>query len=116
MADNRPWNLESFLDALIFELDQAHDTLAVKGQNRKMTYTVMDMALELQLFPTFDGEAVRFRTAQPGDVGASKVSIQLGSIRDNQIREVARKPISRDEISVEEIDIPDEEKRELKKL
>jgi hypothetical protein len=49
MAENRPWNLETFLDSLIYELDRAQDTLALKGVNRPLTYTVKDMALELQL-------------------------------------------------------------------
>ncbi|MGI9284452.1 MAG: hypothetical protein ACR2P1_03635, partial [Pseudomonadales bacterium] len=80
--DNKSWNMESFLDSLIFELDKAQDTLSVKGLNRKLTYMVQDMNLQLQLFPEFDGETVRFTTAKPGETGASKVSFQLGSIRD----------------------------------
>ena len=51
---NRPWNLESFLNSLIFELDKAQDTLSVKGLNRKLTYTVKDVALDLQIFPEYD--------------------------------------------------------------
>ncbi|MEM9276380.1 MAG: hypothetical protein AAGA80_26025, partial [Cyanobacteria bacterium P01_F01_bin.143] len=113
---NESWNLESFLDSLIFELDRAQDTLAVKGLNRKLTYTVQDLSLELQIFPEFDGDTVRFKTAKPGDSGASKVSFQLGSIRDNQIREVTRQPLSTDEIALEEIDIPEEKRKELQKL
>ncbi len=42
-SNNRSWNLETFLDSLIFELDKAQDTLSVKGMNRKLTYTVKDM-------------------------------------------------------------------------
>ncbi|MGD1910560.1 MAG: hypothetical protein ACFB2X_06820 [Rivularia sp. (in: cyanobacteria)] len=113
---NESWNLESFLDSLIFELDRAQDTLAVKGLNRKLTYTVQDLSLELQIFPEFDGDTVRFKTAKPGDSGASKVSFQLGSIRDNQIREVTRQPLSTDEIALEEIDIPEEKRKQLQKL
>ncbi len=113
---NASWNLETFLDSLIFELDKAQDTLSVKGLNRKLTYTVKDMEIELQIFPIFDGDRVRFTTARPGETGASKVSFQLGSIRDNQIREIARKPPTHGEITLDEIDIPEAERQELKRL
>ncbi|MEO1395812.1 MAG: hypothetical protein AAFV90_23185 [Cyanobacteria bacterium J06634_5] len=115
-AGNRSWNLESFLDSLILELDQAQDTLSVKGLNRRLTYMVQDMNLELQLFPEFDGETVRFTTAKPGEAGASKIAFQLGSIRDTQIREVTRPPIQHGETSIDEVDLPEPERKELKKL
>ena len=113
---NDSWNLEAFLNSLIYELDKAQDTLSVKGLNRKLTYTVKDMAIELQLFPEFDGDRVRFTTARPGETGASKVSFQLGSIRDNQIREITQKLPSHDEVTLDDIDIPEPERQELKKL
>ncbi|MEL6501610.1 MAG: hypothetical protein AAFQ23_09430, partial [Cyanobacteria bacterium J06623_1] len=110
------WNLESFLNSLIFELDKAQDTLSVKGLNRKLTYTVKDVALDLQIFPEYDGDTVRFTTAKPGETGASKVSLQLGSIRDHQIKEVAKEPLTKDDISIEDTDIPEPARKELKKL
>jgi hypothetical protein len=113
---NQSWNLETFLDSLIFELDKAQDRLSVKGLNRKLTYTVKDMSLDLQIFPEFDGETVRFVTAQSGETGASKVTLQLGSIRDHQIQEVAQRPLTRNEIALDEVDIPEPERKELKKL
>ena len=113
---NTAWNLEAFLNSLIYELDKAQDTLSVKGLNRKLTYTVKDMEIELQLFPEFDGDRVRFTTARPGETGASKVAFQLGSIRDNQIREITRKLPSHDEIDLDDIDIPEPERQALKKL
>jgi hypothetical protein len=113
---NASWNLESFLDSLIYELDKAQDRLSVKGLNRKLTYTVKDISLDLQIFPEFDGDMVRFTTAKPGEAGASRVSFQLGSIRDSQIQEVTKRPMTRDDISLEEINISEPEKQELKKL
>lgn len=113
---NTSWNLESFLDSLIFELDKAQDTLSVKGMNRKLTYTVKDVALELQIFPEFDGDTVRFTTAKPGETGASKVSLQLGSIRDNQIQEIAKRPLTKDDVSIEDINLPEPEKKQLRRL
>jgi hypothetical protein len=108
--------MEEFLDALVLELDKYVDTLSYKGINRKLTYTVKDLALELKLFPEFDGGSVRFTTARPGDTGASTISIQLGSIRDSQIREITRQPMTREDISLETIDLPEEERKELSRL
>ena len=113
---NSAWNLESFLDSLILELDKAQDTLAIKGLNRKLTYTVKDISLDMQIFPEFDGETVRFTTAKAGDSGASKITFQLGSIRDNQIREIAKESLGRDHVALETVALPEEERKELKRL
>lgn len=111
------WKLNSFLDSLILELDRAQDTLALKGINRRLTYTVRDLDLELHLFPDFDGRDLRFTTAGPGDTGAAKIAFQLGSITDRQIRETTREPPSRDDVAIDVVeDIDDETKRELQKI
>lgn len=115
--ENRPWQLESFVDSLIMELDKAQDTLAVKGVNRPFTYTVKDLALELQLFPQFDGDVIRFSTAKPGESGASKVKIELGSVSAGQIKEITKNPITRDDVAVEQIaEIDEDTKRTLRKM
>lgn len=114
---NRAWNLESFLDSLIIELDKARETLAVKAINKPLTYAVKDLDLELQLFPQFDGNQVKFITAQPGQAGASKVAIQLGSITDQQIRKTTKEPLKKDDVSIEIIDDLDEDsKNSLRKI
>jgi hypothetical protein len=111
------WKLNSFLDSLILELDRAQDTLALKGINRRLTYTVRDLELELHLFPDFDGRDLRFTTAGPGDSGAAKIAFQLGSITDRQIRETTREPLSRDDMAIEVVeDIDEDTKRELEKI
>ena len=111
------WRLNSFLDSLILELDRAQDTLALKGINRKLTYTVRDLDLELHLFPDFDGRELRFTTAAPGDTGAANIAFQLGSITDRQIRETTREPPSRDDVAIDVVeDIDDDTKRELQKI
>jgi KaiC/GvpD/RAD55 family RecA-like ATPase len=79
-AVNRAWGLEDFLDSLIIELDKAQDTLAVKGVTRPLTYTVKDVALDLHTFPIYDGRQVRFTTAQPGEAGASRLTIERGAV------------------------------------
>jgi hypothetical protein len=116
VAVNKEWNLESFIDSLVVELDKAREILAVKAINRPLTYTVKDVGLDLNLFPTFDGDEVRFVTAQPGQTGASKLSIQLGSITDQQIRQTSKEPMTRDNISIEAIDIDPETRKSLRKM
>lgn len=106
------WNLESFLDSLILELDKAQDTLSLKGVTRKLTYTVQDVALDLQIFPQYDKGKIRFSTAQPGDTGSSRLSIKLGSITDRQIRETTRDPLSVSDVSIDAIEEIDEDTRE----
>lgn len=101
---NQAWNLESFLDSLIVELDKAQDTLSFKGITRRLTYTVKDVGLDLQIFPQYDGRKVKFVTAQPGDAGASKISIQLGSITDRQIKETTKEPPTKDDVSLEDVE------------
>ncbi len=115
-AVNKEWNLESFIDSLVIELDKAREILAVKAINRPLTYTVKDVGIDLNLFPTYNGDEVRFVTAQPGQTGASKLSIQLGSITDQQIRQTSKEPITRDNISIEAIDIDPETKKSLRKI
>ncbi|NER46623.1 MAG: hypothetical protein F6J92_07995 [Symploca sp. SIO1A3] len=112
---NHSWHLSTFLDALIYELDRAQDTLSVKGANRKLTYMVRDMALDLQLFPEYQSGHIKFTTAKPGEAGASKMTLQLGSIRDHQIQEVTQ-PISRDDIAIEDTDLPEATRQALEKL
>lgn len=115
-ADSKSWNLESFLDSLVIELDKAQDTLAVKGVNRPLSYSVKELSLDLHVFPTFDGKAVKFRAAESGDTGASKISFQLGSITSEQIRRTTARPITRDDLSIEEVEGLDEDvKRSLRK-
>lgn len=118
MAKSSPsWKLNSFLDSLILELDRAQDTLALKGINRRLTYTVRDLNLELQLFPDFDGRDLRFTTAGPGESGAAKIAFQLGSITDRQIRETTKDPPSADDIAIDVVDDIDEQtKQELHRI
>ena len=116
-VSNRSWNLESFLDSLIVELDKARETLAVKAINKPLTYTVKDVNLEMQLFPSFDGSQVKFVTAEPGQEGASKIAIQLGSITDQQIRQTTKEPTTVDDVSIDLIEeIDDDTKNTLRKI
>ena len=115
-VNNTSWSLESFLDSLVVELDKARETLAVKAINRPLTYTVKDMSLDLQIFPSFDGEDVKFLTAQPGQVGASKISVQLASITDQQVRATSKKISTKEDLSIDATDIDDDTKKALRKV
>lgn len=115
-ALNHPWNLETFVDALVVELDKTRETLSVKAINKPLSYTVKDMAMDLQIFPTYDGDKVKFVTAQPGETGSSKITIQLSSITDRQVRETSKRPAAKDDIKIEEMEIDDEVKGELRKI
>lgn len=115
-TENTAWALEDFVDSLVVELDKTRETLAVKAINKPLSYTVKEVALDLNIFPTYDGDQVTFVTAQPGQQGASKVSIQLGSITDQQVRATSKVPGAKDDINLDEIDLDKGTKKKLRKL
>lgn len=114
-SNNTAWQLEDFVDSLVVDLDKTRETLAVKAINKPLTYTVKELSLDLNIFPTYDGDAVRFTTAQPGQQGASKVSIQLGSITDQQVRATTRVPET-SSVSIDDINVDKDTKKQLRKL
>jgi hypothetical protein len=114
-GDNAAWQLEDFVDSLVVDLDKTRETLAVKAINKPLTYTVKEMSLDLNIFPTYDGDTVRFTTAQPGQQGASKVSIQLGSITDQQVRATTKVPEASG-VSMDDIKLDKSTKKELRKI
>lgn len=115
-TENTAWALEDFVDSLVVELDKTRETLAVKAINKPLSYTVKEVALDLNIFPTYDGDQVTFVTAQPGQEGASKVSIQLGSITDQQVRATSKVPGAKGDINLDEIDLDKSTKKKLRKL
>ena len=114
--ENVAWQLEDFVDSLVVELDKTRETLAVKAINKPLSYTVKELALDLNIFPSYDGDQVKFVTAQPGQEGASKVTIQLGSITDQQVRATTKTPGLKSDIKIDEIDLDKTTKRQLRKL
>jgi hypothetical protein len=115
-AENTSWQLEDFVDSLVVELDKTRETLAVKAINKPLSYTVKEVALDLNIFPTYDGDQVTFITAQPGQTGSSKVSIQLGSITDQQVRATSKLPESKNEVALAELPVDKKTKKQLRKL
>lgn len=115
-TENTPWVLEEFIDSLVVELDKTRETLAVKAINKPISYSVKELAIDLNAFPSYDGDAVKFVTAQPGQQGASKVTIQLGSITDQQVRATSKTPIAKKDVTINEIQVPKTTKKTLRKL
>lgn len=115
-GDNTAWQLEDFVDSLVVELDRTRETLAVKAINKPLSYTVKEVALDLNIFPSYDGDQVTFVTAQPGQHGASKVTIQLGSITDQQVRATSKAPSGKGDLKIDEIAVDKKTKKELRKL
>jgi hypothetical protein len=114
-AENAAWQLEDFVDSLVVELDKTRETLAVKAINKPLSYTVKEVALDLNTFPSYDGDQVKFVTAQPGQEGASKVTIQLDSITDQQVRATTNIPSARD-ATIDDIGVDKTTKKNLRKL
>lgn len=115
-ATNQPWQVKAFVDALVDELDSAVEELALKSINRPLTYTVKDVALDLQCFPSWEGSKVRFTSAEPGQTGASRISFQLGSISDRLAREVAKAPPSVEDVTLDAVPLEPEVKQELRRM
>ncbi len=115
-SENTAWQLEDFVDSLVVDLDKTRETLAIKAINKPLSYTVKEVALDLNIFPSYDGDQVTFVTAQPGQQGASKVSIQLSSITDQQVRATTKVPTSRNDVNIDEIDIDKATKKKLRTL
>lgn len=116
MTENAAWQLEDFVDSLVVDLDKTRETLAVKAINKPLTYSVKEVALDLNIFPTYDGDRVTFTTAQAGQQGASKVTIQLGSITDQQVRATSKAPTAKNEVPLDQLDVDQKTKRKLRKL
>ena len=115
-TENIAWQLEDFVDSLVVELDKTRETLAVKAINKPLTYTVKELALDLNIFPSYDGDQVRFITAQPGQQGASKVSLQLGSITDQQVRATSKVPGVTSDTEITELPVDKSTQKKLRRL
>jgi hypothetical protein len=115
-TENTEWQLEDFVDSLVVDLDKTRETLAVKAINKPLSYTVKELALDLNIFPSYDGDRVKFITAQPGQEGASKVTIQLGSITDQQVRATSKIPSVKNDVNIDEIPMDKSTKKQLRKL
>lgn len=112
---NVSWKLEEFVDSLVVELDKTRETLAVKAINKPLSYTVRELALDLNIFPSYDGDEVSFVTAQPGQQGSSKVTIQLGTITDQQVRATTKTPGLKSDMDLAEVEVDQKTRKQLRK-
>jgi len=112
---NIAWKLEEFVDSLVVELDKTRETLAVKAINKPLSYTVRELALDLNIFPSYDGDEVSFVTAQPGQEGSSKVTIQLGTITDQQVRATSKTPGLKSDLDLAEVEVDKKTRKQLRK-
>jgi hypothetical protein len=114
-GDRSSWDLREFVESLTDELERVHQVARVKAMQRKRLYTVEDMGLSLNVFAEYDGDRVRFRTALPGEEGASKMDLKLGSITDKVVAETTTDEALKAGTPLEEIERsaikPDEAKR-----
>jgi hypothetical protein len=115
-TENSAWMLEELVDSLVVELDKTRESLAVRAINKPLTYTVKELALDLNIFPSYDGDQVRFVTAQPGEQGASKVTIQLGSITDQQVRATSKAPVAKADMGIADISVDKATRKRLRTL
>lgn len=116
MTENAPWRLEDFVDSLVVELDKTRETLAVKAINKPLSYSVKEVALDVNAFPSYDGHQVRFLTAQPGEEGASKLTIQLNSITDQQVRATTKLTAAEPGETITDLGVDDQTKAKLRKI
>jgi len=114
-GDSSSWDLREFVESLADELERVHQVARVKAMQRKRLYTVEDMGLSLNVFAEYDGDRVRFRTAKPGEEGASKMDLKLGSITDKIVAETTTDEALAPKTPIEEVEKaaikPDEAKR-----
>lgn len=115
MTSNVAWRLEELVDSLAINLDKNIETVAVKALNKGLNYTVRELALDLNIFPTYDGEEVYFVTAQPGQQGSSKVTIQLGTITDQQVRATTKTPGLKNDVDLADVEVDKKTRKQLRK-
>jgi len=89
-AGSRAYPVDEFLQALTAQLDRAQDALSLKvsGTQRPLTWALKDLAIDLHVFVevTSDGK-VTWRSAGPGEDGASTVHLSLTTITRPMVEE-----------------------------
>src|SRR5215510_4597825 len=87
---SRAYAVQEFLQALTAQLDRAQDALSLKvtGTQRPLTWALKDLAIDLRVFVevTDDGK-VTWRSAGPGEDGASTVHLSLTTITRPMVEE-----------------------------
>ncbi|MFH1465885.1 MAG: hypothetical protein ABIO70_15970 [Pseudomonadota bacterium] len=85
----RSYPVEEFVQALIHQLDNVQDALALKVRTgRPLTWALKDLSLDLRVFVDVDARGiVTLRSAGPNEEGASTVHLALTTITRPMIEE-----------------------------
>jgi hypothetical protein len=114
---NEAWDLITFIEAVTGELDRARNLSRVKSEaGQPATYLVTQIALNLHVFPEYDGRQVTFRTAAPGEEGASELKLDLGSATTPVVEQTTKPPPRAGEVQVEDLPIDQQTRDSLKKI
>jgi hypothetical protein len=87
---SRAYPVDEFLQALTAQLDRAQDALSFKvsSTQRPLTWALKDLAIDLRVFIEITGDGkVTWRSAGPGEDGASTVHLSLTSITRPMVEE-----------------------------
>jgi peptide/nickel transport system substrate-binding protein len=88
---NEEWELADFIDAMAASVDRAADTLALKSHARSITYAIRQLDLDVAVTVRRDASGrVLFRTATPGDAGASMLQLNLAQVLESQLTGLRR--------------------------
>jgi hypothetical protein len=114
---NESWDLMSFLEAVTAELDRTRDLSRVKSEaGRPFTYTVGNMSLNLNVFPVYDGETVKFRTAAPNETGASELKVDLDSATAAVVEQTTKAPPKVGDVGIDQIPLDKETRDKLRNI
>lgn len=100
---NQFWELREIGEALADELERLHQVSRVRAMGRRKLYTVDDLEISMNVFANYDGDRVRFRTAEPGEQGASTLNLSLGSITDKVVAETTAPAVDSSQTPLEEL-------------
>jgi peptide/nickel transport system substrate-binding protein len=88
---NDEWQLSELIQIITAELDQAQDTLILKSQNRRLSMMVNQLNLDLQVDVRRDPAGhLLFRTAPPGQTGATVLKLGFTPALDTQVQETRK--------------------------
>ncbi|HEX8170540.1 MAG TPA: hypothetical protein VF824_08370 [Thermoanaerobaculia bacterium] len=89
---NDEWELSELIAHLSAELDETSDALALRSLRRDSTHHSVSVAFELNVYSRFDASArkVLFRSAQPGEEGASRLKLELAPLPSEQLQAQAQ--------------------------
>lgn len=85
---NKEWELHELIESLSSELDRFLDTVSLKSNARGITFGLTTLNIELNVFSRYDPASGKmlFRTADPGEEGASVLKLDIPSLIKDQIK------------------------------